>query len=174
MARIPYVDDVSNPKLAATADRIRAQRGGSLLNLYRILLNSPAVAEGWLHLFTAIRQQGKLPDKDRELAIMLVAVLNRADYEYRHHIPFALKAGLSQVQLDSLPDWRASTQFDARERAVLDYTESMTRSIQVPDPVFSAVSKHFDAQELLELTATIGGYNLVSRVLEALKVDYEE
>jgi alkylhydroperoxidase family enzyme len=49
----------------------------------------------------------------------------------------------------------------------------MTRTIQVPDPVFAAIRKHLDDREVLELTATIAGYNLVSRVLEALRIDHE-
>ena len=88
-------------------------------------------------------------------------------------MPFALKAGLTQAQLDELPRWRESMLFDASQRAVLDYTESMTRDVHVPDAIFAAVSKHFDARQIVELTATIAGYNLVSRFLEALKVDHE-
>jgi alkylhydroperoxidase family enzyme len=39
--------------------------------------------------------------------------------------------------------------------------------------VFAAVRRHLDDRELVELTATVGGYNLVSRVLEALKLDHD-
>jgi len=173
MARVPYVDDHTNPELKPVADRIRAERGGKVLNLYRVLLNSPKLAEAWLHLFTVIRQQCELPGQYRELVIMLVAVLNGADYEYRHHAPIARAAGLSQAQIDELPRWRQSTLFDAAQRAVLAYAESMTRDIQVPDDVFSALAQHLAARDIVELTATVGGYNLVSRVLEALKVDHE-
>lgn len=173
MARVPYVDDDSNPELKPVADRIRAERGGKVLNLYRVLLNSPRVAQAWLQFFTVIRQQCELPAQYRELVIMLVAVLNGADYEYRHHAPIALAAGLTQGQIDQLPRWRESSLFDATQRAVLGYAESMTRGIQVPDAVFEAMAEHFDARAVVELTATIAGYNLVSRVLEALKVDHE-
>ena len=173
MARVPYVDDNSNPELKTIADRIRAQRGGKVLNLYRMLLNSPRVAEAWLQFFTVIRQQCALPAQYRELVIMLVAVLNGANYEYRHHAPIALASGLTQGQIDELPRWRESSLFDAAQRAVLDYAESMTRDIQVPDDVFQAMAAHFDARAVVELTATIAGYNLVSRVLQALKVDHE-
>ncbi len=173
MARVPYIDDTTNPELKPLADRIRAERGGRLFNLYKILLNNPRIAEGWLALFTAIRQQSDLPGRYRELAIMLVAVLNNAEYEYVQHIPFALKAGLTQAQLDALRDWRSSKLFEDADRAVLEYTEAMTRSIQVPDTVFAAVAQHFDSRQTVELTATVGGYNLVSRFLEALKVDHE-
>jgi alkylhydroperoxidase family enzyme len=43
----------------------------------------------------------------------------------------------------------------------------------VPDQVYAQVRPHFDDREMVELTATIGGYNLVSRVLEALAVPRE-
>jgi alkylhydroperoxidase family enzyme len=49
----------------------------------------------------------------------------------------------------------------------------MTRSIRVPDEVFAAVRRNFDDREIVELTATIGAYNLVSRFLEALQIDHE-
>jgi AhpD family alkylhydroperoxidase len=173
MARVPYVDDRSNPELKPVADRIRAERGGSVLNLYRVLLNSPKLAEAWLQFFTVIRQQCELPAQYREAAILIIAVINGADYEYRHHVPFARAAGLTTAQLEELPRWRESSLFDASQRAVLDYAESMTRDVHVPDAVFEAIAQHFDPRQTVELTATIAGYNLVSRFLEALKVDHE-
>ncbi len=173
MARVPYIDDGTHPELRLLCDRIRAERGGNVLNLYKALLNSPPVAEAWLHFFTVIRQRCDLPAPYRELAIMSIAVINGADYEFRQHIPFALEAGLTQAQLDELPRWRDSTLFDAKQRAVLDYTECMTRSVHVPDQAFAGVAAHFSPRELVELTATIGGYNLVSRFLEAVKIDHE-
>jgi alkylhydroperoxidase family enzyme len=39
--------------------------------------------------------------------------------------------------------------------------------------VFAAVRRSFDDREIVELTATVGAYNLVSRFLEALKIDHE-
>jgi alkylhydroperoxidase family enzyme len=174
MARVPYIDDTSNPELRPIADRIRAERGGKLLNLYKALLNSPKLAEAWLHLFTVIRQQCELPASYRELVIMEIAIVNGADYEYRSHVPFALAAGLTQAQLDDLPDWRASARFDQPQRAALEYAETMTRDVHVPDYVFDAVARHFSPRLTVELTATIAGYNLVSRFLEAVKIDHDQ
>lgn len=173
MARVPLQDETTLPAQAALIERIKAERGGRLLKLYSVLLNSPDVCEGWLKLFTAIRQKGKLSDRWRELAIMQVAAVNGADYEYRAHVPFALKSGLTQAQLDSLPSWKESDLFDAKDGAVLAYTDAMTRNVQVPDEVFAPLKSFLDDRELVELTATIAGYNLVSRFLEALEIHHE-
>jgi alkylhydroperoxidase family enzyme len=169
MPRVPYIEEQDHPELAPLIARIKAERG-KLLDLYKVLLHSPAVMEGWLGFFTAIRQKTKLGGRYRELAILRVAMLNGADYEYQAHLPFVLKEGATREQIAALIGWQASPLFDAAERAVLAYTDTMTREIQVSDEVFAEVAKHFDAQDLVELTATIAGYNLVSRFLEAMQL----
>jgi alkylhydroperoxidase family enzyme len=173
MARLPY-PDLTQPQIAPLAERIKAERGGRMLNLYHMLLHSPPVADGWRALLTAIRQQCRLPGRYREIAILQVAVLNRAEYEFQAHVPFALKEGLTQAQLDSMKKNEAPQGLTEADRAVIDYTDAMTRAIEVPDAVFAAVRRHLGEREMVELTATVGAYNLVSRFLVALKVDHEQ
>ena len=173
MSRISLIEESARPDLAPLITKIKAERGGRFLNLYRTLAHSPGIAEGWLHLFTEIRQRAKLDGASRELAIMRVAVINGADYEYKAHAPFALKEGMSQAQIDALPAWTVSEVYTPKMRAVLAYTDSMTREIHVPEAIFAAVRAHFDERETVELTATIGGYNLVSRFLEAVQMPHE-
>ena len=168
MARLPYADP-DTPDRRVLAERIRAERG-DVLHLYRMLLHSSPIAEGWLSYLTAVRQKSSLPGALRELVIMLVAHLNGAPYEAEQHAPIALKEGISRAQLDALPHWEGSDLFPPRERAVLAYTQAMTRDIHVSDTVFADVRKHFDETTLVELTATIAAYNMVSRFLEALHI----
>ena len=175
MARVPYADDSAHPELAG---RIREQRGGTLLNLYRMLLNSPPVAEGWLSLLTAVRQQCALPALYRELVILRVAILNDAPYEFGVHVPFARREGMTDEQIEALRTLPAGGEdataaFDPVMRAVLRYVDSMTREIHVPDEVFAAASAHFPTREMVELTVTVAAYNMVSRFLEALHMDPE-
>jgi alkylhydroperoxidase family enzyme len=172
MARLPY-PDVDRPELAALVERIKRERGGRMLNLYRMLLHSPPMAEGWLAFFTSVRQKGALSGRYRELAIMRIAVINGARYEFEAHVPFALKEGLAQAQLDALGADRTPEGLTEADGAVLAYTDAMTRAVRVPDGVFARVRGHFAERELVELTVTIAGYNCVSRFLEAIQVDHE-
>lgn len=171
MARIPPPDR-TDPAIAPLVERITRERG-KVLNLYGMLLHSPPVAEGWLAFLTAIRQKSSLSARLRELVILRIAVLNGAEYEFRVHVPFALAEGLTQAQIDALRHGSVAP-FDAREQAVLAYCDSMTRDIHVPEDVFDAVRPHLGDQHLVELTATIGAYNMVSRFLEALQVDHDQ
>ncbi len=174
MARLRYVDDDSPGVDAELLRTIQARRGGQLLNLDRQLLHSAPLARGWNALMGAVRGQTRLDGGLRELVILRVAVLNRAPYEFAQHASVALAEGLSQAQLDAVAGWQASALFDARARDVLAYADAMTLQVQVPQPLFDALRAHLDDRELVELTATVAAYNMVSRFLEALHIDIEQ
>ncbi len=170
MARIDYAD-ITNPAIKPLVERIQNERS-SVPNLYKMLLNSPPVAEGWLNYLTAIRQKSGLSPKIRELLIMRVAVLNKADYEFEQHLPIAIKEGCTQAQVDGLKANDFSL-FNEQERATILYCDEMTRDIRVKDTTFAAIRKCFNDKEIVEITATIAAYNMVSRFLEAIQVDHE-
>ena len=100
-------------------------------------------------------------------------MLNGADYEFEVHVPFALKEGLAQAAIDAIRAERVPEGLYGADRAVIAYADSMTRQVHVPDDVFAQVREHFAERQVVELTATIAGYNCVSRFLEALRVDAE-
>jgi AhpD family alkylhydroperoxidase len=168
VARIPYAE-IEREEARALATEITAQRG-TVLHLYRMLLHSPPVAAGWLRYLTAIRQECSLPGALRELVIMRVAILNGAPYEADQHAPIGRAEGLSEAQLDALPTWHDSDAFDPQLRAVLAFTDAMTREIRVPESVFAVIRAAFDERSIVELTATVAAYNMVSRFLEALQI----
>jgi AhpD family alkylhydroperoxidase len=173
MARIAYVEpqDCAARELV---ERIVAERG-SVLHLYRILLHSPAITQGWLGLLTAIRQQSGLPAELRELTIMRVATLNGAAYEASQHAPIALAEGLSREQIDALNGWReGDARFTPQQNAVLALTDAMTRDVQVADETWRPIRAAFDEKTIVELVATIAAYNMVSRLLEALRIHSDD
>lgn len=85
-ARVAPITPGSRPELAAIEASIRAERDEILL-LYQVLLNSAPLAAGWERMLTAVRNRSSLPADLRELAILRVAVLNRAPFEFDAHLP---------------------------------------------------------------------------------------
>jgi 4-carboxymuconolactone decarboxylase len=135
-----------------------------------MLLHSPPVADGWNSLLGAIREKSTLPPDIRELAILRVAALNGADYEWAAHEPVAREAGMTTEQLSVLRAGGDIEALDGRQRAALAYTDAMTSGIVVEDELFRLLGKHFDDRQVVELTATVAAYNMVSRFLVALEV----
>src|SRR3989442_10376588 len=174
MARVSLIDEQNHPELSDLIAKIRGARGGRLLNIYRMMLHSPALAGGWFELNQAVRYQTEVDGQSRELAVMRVAILNGVDYILRAHGPtYALKEGLSRAQVDALANWRESLLFSEKQRALLAYVDAMTRNIDVPDTVFAELRKYYSERQTVELTMLIGAYNMHTRVLKALKIDPE-
>ena len=174
MARLPLLDAVSRPELSQLISRISDARGGRLINVYRMLLNSPTIASAWVDFNSAVRLGSDIEPALRELVIIRVAILTRAEYVFRAHVPgYAREAGLSEAQLDALFDWQSSAAFSDRERAVLAYVDAITREIDVPDAVFDALRPIFDDGKIVTITVLAGAYNMQCRVLRALRVDAE-
>jgi alkylhydroperoxidase family enzyme len=174
MARVPLIDEKAHPEFADLVARFAAGRRGKLINIYRMLLNSPALAESWFNHSSAVRWKTALDGRLREIVIIRMGHLTHAEYVLRQHVPaLALADGLSLEECAALADWRGSRFFDARERAALAYTDVMTRDIVVSDDVFDEVARHFDPRQTVELTVLIGTYNMNARVLQALELDLE-
>ena len=174
MARVPLVEEKEHPELSELIAKIKGARGGRLINIYRLMLHSPALASAWFDLNQAVRYGTEIDGPCRELSVIRVAILNNVEYVIRAHGPaYALKEGLTPEQVAALSDWQPSNLFDEKQRALLAYTDAVTRVIDVPDAVFVDVRKHFSERQIVELTMLISAYNMLTRFLKALKVDPE-
>jgi AhpD family alkylhydroperoxidase len=174
MARVSYITEGDHPELADLIGRFKVGRRGNLINIYRLLLNSPALAETWFVHANTVRWKTELPGRLRELMVIRVGYLNRCAYVLRQHIPkLALADGVSEAECAALADWQASDFFAPLERAALAYADAMTRDIDVSDTVFDALLPHYSERQLVELTVLIATYNMLTRILQALQVDLE-
>jgi alkylhydroperoxidase family enzyme len=172
MARVTLIDDETNPELAELIDKLRAGRRGTLINVYRLLLHSPALAGAWFSLSNTVRWKTELDGRLRELVIIRVASTLGADYIVNQHVPeLTTPEGLSEAEVAELSKWRMATCFSEPERAALAYADTMTRDIVVPDEVHHELKRHFNERQIVELTVLIGSYNMNARVLTALEID---
>lgn len=180
--RLPYVADpppTTSPEEAAIVERIQARRAPRpLTSLDLALLHSPPVADGWNAFLGAVRTRTNIADDVRELAICRVAVVNEAWYEWMHHAPLAVKAGVSEAAMEVLKKQGPVTLadrpqdgaagFEEKQWAAIVIADEMTRNVHVADETFAAVKALFGERETVEMVATVACYNCVSRFLVAL------
>ena len=173
MPRIPYItDEAAGPPELVEA--IRKRRGGRLAELDRLLLYSTPFATGWGLMMGRVRTELALSPLLREIAMLGVAVLNEAEYEFHHHSQPFLDAGGTREQLAALRKLPTIDEalFNATERAALQLTVEMTRTVKVSDATFAAARGALgNDTHLVELVAVISSYNMVSRFLVALELE---
>jgi 4-carboxymuconolactone decarboxylase len=145
---------------------------GQPVNLYRALGNHAPLTAAWTEFANAIRHDSRTPRALRELMILRTAQIARSEYEWAHHLRMARKAGVDDGKIAALAGWRAAKIFDAKERAALALTEGVM-GCNVTDEIHAEVKKHFSDAEFVELSLTAGFYAMVSRMLDAMRVELD-
>ncbi len=156
---------------------MQAARGSAPGHLYQLLGYNGKLMARWAAFAETLRGYDRdgsvsLDARSRELAIIQVARLTGANYEWGHHLPIAQREGVTDAQVAALLK-DDPTPFSAPDRALLAYAAESTRTVQIADNTAAEVHRHFDQQQVLELTLTIAFYNCVARVLQAMDIDME-
>jgi AhpD family alkylhydroperoxidase len=174
MPRVPYVqiENAESGDLASLNREIVRLRG-RILSLHRVLANSPPALRAFMAMSQYVRDDSSLPDSLRELAILTVAHALRNEYELHQHSPIARRLGITEVQLNELPDWRESTNFSAVQRAVIAFASEATVKRRVTDAVFAEVTTHLPRPQLVDLAVIVGWYHLCHVLIDSLAVEIE-
>jgi AhpD family alkylhydroperoxidase len=82
------------------------------------------------------------------------------------HTRDARKNGESEERIFLLDAWRESPFYSERERAVLAWTDALTRlhGSGVPDETYAALKEHFTEEEQLKITLLVGAINAFNRL----------
>ncbi|MER7584786.1 carboxymuconolactone decarboxylase family protein [Kitasatospora sp. NPDC097691] len=131
-------------------------------------LSLPKLAPAYYQAMVAVDQASRtgLDPVIVELVKLHASMINGCAFCIDMHATDAVKHGEQEHRLLSLPAWRETPWFTARERAALALTESVTLLTQghVPDAVWAEAAEHFDETELAQLVALIATINAWNRI----------
>ena len=121
---------------------------------------SPAAVNAMLALQTYVNGCG-LEHSLLELVKLRASQINGCAYCIDMHTKDARAAGESEQRLYLLSAWRESPQYSDRERAALQWTESVTllAETNVPDDDYEQARVHFSDEELVNLSMSIIAIN---------------
>lgn len=163
----PLSEDQLDPEL-------RARFGdGPLLNIFRTLGHHPKLMKRWLVFGGHVLGKSTLPARERELAILRVGWLCRAEYEWSQHAAIARDVGVSGEEIQRVAQGPDAPGWTDAERAVLRAVDELHADHFIGDAAWSALTSHYDDQQCIDLIFTVGQYQLVSMALNSLGVQLE-
>ncbi|MET7698783.1 MULTISPECIES: carboxymuconolactone decarboxylase family protein [unclassified Streptomyces] len=142
------------------------------LNVFRMIMHSPALAPGMLALGDAVLQQNSLPDTLRELAIVRVGHAYGAAYELHHHENIARRVGLGEEAIAAAGTGSAK-ELSAPEAAVLAATDRLLTRHTLDDAARDEALEILTVNQLADLVITVGFYQLVCGFLNTFEVTTE-
>lgn len=121
----------------------------------------------------AVNKSG-LDKRTLHLVKLRASQINGCAYCVDLHVKDALADGMDAQLLHLVAVWRESPFFDARDRAVLEWTESVTLAAEtgIPDAVFEAVHAIFSEADIAKLTIAIGTINIWNRIAVSSRMQH--
>jgi uncharacterized peroxidase-related enzyme len=136
--------------------------------LFEVLAVRPQIARTLARHVDEL-ENGTLPPRTRELCALMVAWLNACHNCLEAHAEMAAQLGVDRATLDDLADFARSERFSPAERAALAAAVALTREPRaLPPAVRAGLDAHYDAGTIVEIVATIGLYNYLTRANNAL------
>ena len=135
-------------------------------------------AIGAMRALEDVVRQGTLGGSLLDLVRMRVSQINGCAYCIDMHSKDARAAGETEQRLYALSAWREAPFFSERERAALDWAETLTliANEDVSDELFSKVRGAFSEEELVGLTlavVAINGWNRFAIAFRATAGSYK-
>jgi 4-carboxymuconolactone decarboxylase len=154
---------------------VRARFGtGKILNIFRTLAHHPKLMTRWLVFGNHILAKNTLSARDRELAILRVGWLCKAEYEWAQHAEIALNSDISPEEIKRVTQGPDAEGWGEREVAVLRAADELVGDAFISDETWTALSAFYGKEQLMDLIFTVGQYNLVSMALNTLGVQLED
>lgn len=146
---------------------------GRILNIFRTLAHHPKLLKRWLVFGTHVLIQSSLPVRDRELVILRIGWLCRAEYEWAQHRVIALGAGVTEEEIERVAQGPEAPGWSEREAALLRATDELHADAFVSDATWKQLETHLDRTQLMDLVFAVGQYNLVSMALNTFGVQLD-
>lgn len=169
MARLPYVDpEQASPEVREALEILPP------LNIFRTVAHAQTCFRPFLRLGQAILTRQELDPVLRELAILRVAQLTPAEYEWVQHAEIAKAVGATEEQVAALEAGDAEAGcFSADQQLVLRFTTDVVNDARTGDDTYAELSELLSDREIVELVLAIGYYMAIARVMEVAQIDVD-
>lgn len=117
----------------------------------------------------------KLDPKLRELGQTRAGFAVGSQFVFSQHCKASRDVGLTEDQINAIPNWQIATCFSPIERAVLAYTDALVLERgRVQQLVIDALKAELSDEEVLELTYITCTYMMHAIMSRALRLEYDD
>ena len=170
--RLPKLTDLS-PRQKEISDRISARRGGTR-GPFLVWLRSPELCERVESLGAYCRFESNLPDRIRELSLLIAARSLDAQYSWNAHIGKAVEFGVSKDALQALAENKTPEFSNADEQIAYQFSTEILKDHFVTDETFAAALNEFGEAGLVDLIGCLGNFSMLAMLLNTFQVDLQK
>jgi 4-carboxymuconolactone decarboxylase len=143
---------------------------GRLIGPFNPVLFAPEMASCFADLQAAEARYTPLSERVRQVVILAVGAVWKADYELYAHSAVARKAGLSEAAIRSLASGGHPEDLFDEERVAQRFVRQLTAEHHVEEPLYRAAEAAFGREGLVAMTFLAGCYQVVCSLLNGFEI----
>ncbi|MDH3234553.1 MAG: carboxymuconolactone decarboxylase family protein [Alphaproteobacteria bacterium] len=151
-------------------EAIKSGPRGGVAEPFRVLLQSPELADRVQALGAFARFGSSLPPRLSELAIIITARFWNSPYEWHHHVRDGLAGGVPASEIEAISRRERPDFDDEKAAAVYDFATELHTKRQVSDGSFARAKELFGIEGVIDLIGILGHYTLMAMVLNTFEV----
>lgn len=144
------------------------------MNIFTTLARHEDLFRTWIRFGGTLLQGGRLPARERELAILRTGHLCSSEYEWAQHVIIGRMAGLEDDEIEAVREDLGAREWSDGDRLVLEATDELHATSTLSDATWARLAERYDEHQLIELPMLVGHYHMVAFALNALRVQVEE
>jgi 4-carboxymuconolactone decarboxylase len=169
----PELDAMSPAQLEAT-QRITSGPRGALVGPFTVLLHTPELMDRVQEVGAYLRYEKSLEPRLFELAVLMVARRWDQGFEWAHHHPIALAAGLDPTVALRIGEGQRPETADRSVAAVWRAADEVLGTGQMSDDAYADVLELLGEEGVVELVVTLGYYTTLALVMNVARTPSED
>jgi 4-carboxymuconolactone decarboxylase len=151
-------------------EAIKSGPRGNVAAPFRMLLQSPDLADRVQNLGAYVRYNSALPPRLSELAILITARFWDSPYEWHHHVRDGLAGGVPPAEIEAISRRERPDFDDEKADALYDFVTQLHTTHAVDDATFARAKEHFGLNGVIDLIGILGHYTLMAMILNTFEV----
>ncbi len=161
-----------DPRLAEMFAKGLNGPDGTPLNIFGTLAHHPDMLRRWLVFASHVLSKNTLPERDRELLILRTGWNCASRYEFSQHVVIGMRCGISEAEVQMIkvgPD----AGWGDDDGLLLRAADQLHTASTLDDDTWTALSRRYSTEQVLDLVATVGNYHLVAMFLNSTRVQLD-
>ena len=143
-------------------------------NVFATFVQHPDLFRRYTPLGNHILFKSTIGARERELAILRIGSLNRAEYEFAQHTVMGIDCGLTIDEVARVHDGPAADGWSQLDRSILLAVDELFADGKVADQTWAELAEFYDTKQMMDLVFSIGVYNLISWSLNSFGVQLDD
>ena len=146
---------------------------GPKYNAVKALIHAPEVSLASMRFHKALTQSQGLAPRLKELVILRVLWLNRAEYQWSQHLLISSRYGFGIGDYTAIKTGTVSQEWSELEALAIEAVDQLEKVGNIDDALWSGLVQRLNNGQILELLYLVGGFKMVAWIFNAIRLDLD-